>query len=123
MKMTINELMTLQVSIIAMSQTKIPAYPAGSRFDRALRDVSSITAPAIADMQKLYRESGVLGEDGKQFVPPTEPEASAAFEAAQIEIRNREVEIDWHPVDEAELGAAMIEPAHITALRGYMINN
>lgn len=121
MKLTINELMVKQVSIIAISQIKLPAHPTASRFDRALRNVASLTSQSVQDMQALYKNQGVLSEDGKMYLPPTEPEALAVFQAAQKEIQDRVVEIEFHPVHESELGNAPIEPAHLTALRGYMI--
>jgi len=151
MKLTINQLMTLQPALIAVSQIKLPAYPTASRFDRALRDMAKATAP----LQELYHTKGVLHPNAGMYMPPTDtearaalevaraaldesPESSAAFEAAAVianaatdrvvdfqvawaEISNREVEIDFHPVHESELGSASIEPIHLSALRGFMI--
>lgn len=121
MKMTVNELIILQVSIIAVSQIKLPAHPTASRFDRALRNVATVTADSVRDMQALYKERGIIDEESKMYMPPTDPDELATFMIAQTEIQNRIVEIEFHPVHESELGSSPIEPAHITALRGYMI--
>ena len=80
-------------------------------------------AVAACDKPKERTESHIESSEITAVGTFSGDDIKATVAGDRVEIRNREVEIDWHPVDEAELGAAMIEPAHITALRGYMINN
>jgi hypothetical protein len=120
MKLTMNQLMQMQVSLVALSQIKLPAKVA-YRVGRDLDKVGSHGKQAIGDMQKLYRETGVISEDGTQYLPPTDPEAAAVFQAAWSEIQNREVEIEFLTISLAELGDAVIEPAHLMALEGVIV--
>ena len=121
MKLTMNQLMTMQVSLVALSQIKLPAHPAAYRVGRALDAIASASEQAIADMSALYREKGVLNAEGTQYAPPTDPEALAAFQAAWTEIQNREIEIELHPIRVSDLGDGAIEPVHLMALNGVMI--
>lgn len=120
-KFTMNQLMTMQVSLVALSQIKLPAHPAAYRVGRALDAIAQATQQPIAAMQALYRERGVLNEDGTQYAPPTDPEALAAFQAAWTEIQNREIEVELHPISVSDLGNGAIEPAHLMTLREVMI--
>lgn len=122
MKLTMNQLMTMQVSLVALSQIKLPAHPAAYRVGRALDAIASATQQPIAAMQALYREKGVLNAEGTQYAPPTDPVALAEFQAAWTEIQNREIEIELRPIRVSDLATAgAIEPAHLMALNGTMI--
>lgn len=121
MKLTMNQLMQMQVSLVALSQIKLPAYPAAYRVGRALDAIAVASMQAVADMSALYRKKGVLNAEGTQYAPPTDPEELAAFQAAWTAIQNAEVEVELHPIRTSDLGAGMIEPVHLMALNGVMI--
>ena len=120
-KFTMNQLMTMQVSLVALSQIKLPAYPAAYRIGRALDKIASASKQPIADMQSLYQTHGKLNAEGTQYAPPTDPEALATFQAAWTEIQNREIEIELRPIRVSDLGDGLIEPSHLMALDGVMI--
>jgi hypothetical protein len=120
-KFTMNQLMTMQVSLVALSQIKLPAHPAAYRVGRALDAIASATKQPIAAMQALYRDKGVLNAEGTQYAPPTDPEALVAFQAAWTDIQNREIEVELHPINVSDLGAGVIEPVHLMALKDVMI--
>jgi len=120
-KFTMNQLMTIQVSLVALSQIKLPAHPAAYRVGRALDAIASATKQAIADMQALYQKHGVLMSEGTQYTPPTDPEALTVFQSAWTEIQNREIEVELRPIRVSDLGNGQIEPAHLMALDGVMI--
>jgi hypothetical protein len=120
MKLSINKLMQLQVSLIALSQTKL-LVKAAYRIGRALDKTASAGKQAMMDLQALYREHGTLNAEGTQYAPPTDPEAMAAFQAAWDAVQNSEVEIEFLTVTLEDLGEAVIEPAHLMALEGIVL--
>jgi hypothetical protein len=121
MKFKMNQLMTIQVSLIALSQIKLPAHPVAYRIGRALDKIASATKQHTSDMHALYQSKGILNAEGTQYAPPTDPDELVAFQAAWTEIQNREVEIEFHPIRVSDLGDGLIEPAHLMTLMGSVI--
>ena len=121
MKLTTSQLLTIQASLIAVAQAKVPSKVAYI-IKRALDKSTPVSTSAVGELQALYRTYGVLNEEKTQYTPPTDPVAMAEFQVAWDNVQQRVIEIDFMQIPVAELGEANIEACHLQVLCGVIFS-
>lgn len=121
MKLTTNQLINIQASLIAVAQVKVPSKVAYI-IKRALDKSTPISTASVGELQALYRTYGVLNEEKTQYIPPTDPVAMTEFQVAWDNVQQRVIEIDFMQIPVSALGDSLIEACHLQVLCGVIFS-
>ncbi len=116
--MKLSQLVDAFPAMQALGQIKLPAK-IGFRVAKALSLARPEVALYEATRSTLMQGLGTLSEDGKFYV--FEGDSGAEFAAQHKAMLNEEVEITLPVLTQEDLDSAVIEPAHLAALYGVLI--